>query len=64
MDVFDRHGWPRHHRGITEAPGVYFVGLPWLSKRKSGTIYGVSEDASRIVAHIEQDFLKVDVKTR
>jgi putative flavoprotein involved in K+ transport len=53
VDVFDERGRPRHRRGITDSPGLYFVGLPWLSKRKSGILYGVSEDAERVVAHLE-----------
>jgi len=28
--------------------GLYFIGFPWLSKRKSGTVYGVEEDAKYI----------------
>jgi putative flavoprotein involved in K+ transport len=29
--------------------GLYFLGFPWLSKRKSGIIYGIAEDARYIV---------------
>ena len=50
--AFDERGQPGHHKGISETPGLYFIGFPWLSKRKSGTLYGISEDASRIVQHI------------
>jgi putative flavoprotein involved in K+ transport len=53
IDVFDEKGRPRHHDGISVRDGLYFVGLPWLSKRKSGILYGVSEDARRIVQHLE-----------
>jgi len=56
-DVFDKRGQPRHQAGITESHGLYFVGFPWLSKRKSGLLYGVSEDAARIVQHIEKRVL-------
>jgi len=54
IDTFDEHGRPRHRDGITDWPGLYFAGLNWLSKRKSGILYGVSEDAVRIVEHIAQ----------
>jgi putative flavoprotein involved in K+ transport len=40
---------PIHRRGVTEIPGVYFVGLQWLSKRKSSLMAGVGEDAEFIV---------------
>jgi len=52
-DIFDDRGQPRHHDGVTISPGLYIMGLPWLSKRKSGILYGVSEDAAHIVQHIE-----------
>jgi putative flavoprotein involved in K+ transport len=52
VNVFDEHGRPQHRLGISEHPGLYFIGFPWLSKRKSGTLYGIAEDAARIVEHI------------
>jgi putative flavoprotein involved in K+ transport len=55
IDVFDDRGRPRHRGGVTESPGLYFLGFPWLSKRKSGILYGVGEDAARIVRHIERE---------
>jgi putative flavoprotein involved in K+ transport len=58
VDVFDEDGRPRHQGGITDSPGIYFVGHPWLSKRGSGILYGVSEDASRIVGHLRRHVLR------
>lgn len=58
VDVFDEHGRPRHRAGISECRGLYFLGMPWLAKRKSGILYGVSEDAARIVQHIERHVLR------
>ncbi len=52
LPVFDPNGKPKHRRGVTEVPGVYFVGLPWLSKRKSGIICGIDEDARMVVEMI------------
>jgi len=46
--VFDGDGYPLHVRGQTTFPGLCFVGLPWLHKRKSGLISGVGEDAAFI----------------
>jgi len=57
VDVFDSHGRPLHKNGISDCPGLYFAGLPWLSSRKSGILYGVSEDGQRIVQHIERNAL-------
>lgn len=61
VDVFDDQGRPRHRDGITASPGLYFLGFPWLSKRKSGILYGVGEDAARIANHVET-FLRTAVR--
>ncbi len=52
LDVFDGRGWPRHRRGISAVAGLYFVGLPWLSRRGSSFIWGVWHDAKFIADHI------------
>ena len=44
--VCDEAGYPVTRRGETAVPGLCFVGLNWLHKRKSGIIYGVGEDAA------------------
>jgi len=38
--------------GVTQYPGLYFVGMNWLTKRKSAILLGVNEDVERIVAHM------------
>jgi putative flavoprotein involved in K+ transport len=43
---------PEHKRGITRVPGVYFLGLPWLYKRKSAFLHGVGEDAEHLAEQI------------
>jgi hypothetical protein len=48
----DRNGKPRHQRGVSAEPGVYFLGLPWLSRRGSSFIWGVWHDAKFIADHI------------
>ena len=52
LPVFDASGYPIQQRGVTIYPGLYFVGLPWLHKAKSGLLFGVSEDAAHIALHI------------
>ena len=37
VDAFDENGRPRHRRGVSSEPGIYFVGLPWLSRRGSAS---------------------------
>lgn len=51
-DVLGERGLPIHEAGVSPVKGLYFVGFPWLSKRKSGILLGVSEDAGRIVDEI------------
>lgn len=52
LPVFDEAGYPLHKNGVTEIPGLYFVGLLWLSKAKSSLLFGVGEDAEFIAGQI------------
>jgi putative flavoprotein involved in K+ transport len=52
MDVLDEKGRPRHQRGVSDVPGLYFLGLPWLSRRASPFIWGVWHDADYLAGHI------------
>jgi putative flavoprotein involved in K+ transport len=52
VDAFDGNGRPRHQRGVSSEPGVYFLGLPWLSRRGSSFIWGVWHDAKYIADQI------------
>jgi putative flavoprotein involved in K+ transport len=55
LPLFDEQGWPVQQRGVTDVPGLYFVGLHWLHKRKSSLLFGVGEDAAHIAAYIADD---------
>jgi putative flavoprotein involved in K+ transport len=52
VDAFDDSGKPEHRRGVTAEPGVYFLGLPWLSRRGSSFIWGVWHDAKFLADQI------------
>jgi putative flavoprotein involved in K+ transport len=52
VPVFDEHGTPVHRRGVTAVPGLYFLGLAWLSKRTSSFICGVGDDAAFLAERI------------
>jgi putative flavoprotein involved in K+ transport len=52
VSVFDERGLPVHHRGVTEAPGLYFLGLHLQYSRGSSLIGWVHEDAAFIVERI------------
>ena len=53
LPVFDPDGEPRHERGVVRSePGLYFIGLFFLSAGSSSLIGGVGRDARRIARHI------------
>ncbi|MEK4358345.1 NAD(P)-binding domain-containing protein [Paenibacillus sp. FSL M7-1455] len=41
-----------HQDGVSNVPGLYFIGLPWLTCRGSALLGWVRHDAKRIVQHI------------
>ena len=52
IDAFDERGRPIHQHGVSVEPGVYFLGLPWQSRRGSSFIWGVWHDARHIAEQI------------
>ncbi len=52
VGAFDAKGVPAHRHGISDVPGLYFLGLPWLSRRESSFLFGVERDAARLAEHI------------
>jgi putative flavoprotein involved in K+ transport len=52
VGALDAFGEPIHRRGIADVPGIYFLGLQWLSKMNSSFLAGVGDDAARLADHI------------
>lgn len=52
IPLLDSDGTPRHRRGVSDVPGLYFLGLQWLSKMKSSFLSGVGDDAAALADHI------------
>jgi putative flavoprotein involved in K+ transport len=52
VDAFDGQGKPQHLQGVSSEPGIYFLGLPWLSMRGSAFIWGVWVDAEFLADHM------------
>ena len=52
VDAFDDAGKPAHQRGVSTEPGIYFLGLPWQSRRGSTFIWGVWHDAKYLADQI------------
>ncbi|SMX38822.1 flavin-containing monooxygenase [Maliponia aquimaris] len=66
VDAFDEQGRPAHRRGISTEPGVYFLGLPWQSRRGSSFIWGVWHDARFIADQItiQRGYMDFDAEAR
>jgi hypothetical protein len=54
LPIFDGDGYPIQKRGVTNHPGLYFVGLPWLHNARSGLLSGLAQDAGHIAASIDE----------
>lgn len=52
VNAFDEKGAPQHQRGVASEPGIYFLGLPWQSRRGSTFIWGVWHDAKHVADQI------------
>jgi putative flavoprotein involved in K+ transport len=50
--VMDSEGNVRHRRGVTDVPGLYFLGLSWQYTRGSALLGWVKDDAEFIAAQI------------
>jgi putative flavoprotein involved in K+ transport len=54
LPLLNEDGTPRHRRGLTELPGVAFLGLSWLDSRNSALLNGAGADARRVVTALLQ----------
>ncbi len=53
VPVVDDKGHLRHDGGVvTDAPGLYAIGLPVLRRRKSTFIHGAEDDARDVTEHV------------
>lgn len=46
----DEFGVPRHHRGVSDLPGLTFLGLLWQLNNASANLAGVAADAEYLAA--------------
>jgi putative flavoprotein involved in K+ transport len=54
VPVFDGVGYPAHSRGVTAAPGLYVLGLPWLHTWGSGRFSGIARDAEFVADRVTE----------
>ena len=66
VDALDENGKPKHERGISTESGIYFLGLPWQSRRGSSFIWGVWQDAKFVADQIQlrTQYLEFDASLR
>jgi putative flavoprotein involved in K+ transport len=66
LDIFDASGKPKHKRGVSIEPGLYFLGLPWQTRRGSSFIWGVWHDAKFLADRIaaQQKYLAYETPTK
>lgn len=57
LPVGDDKNYPIQQRGVTQWPGLYFMGLQWMYGTNSAQFYGVREDAEYVAKHIAEHFL-------
>ncbi|WP_437921231.1 NAD(P)-binding domain-containing protein [Sphingobacterium sp. LRF_L2] len=50
--LLNEKGVPLQEKGKLALEGIYCLGLPWLTKKKSGLVFGVQEDAQRIIEFV------------
>jgi putative flavoprotein involved in K+ transport len=63
LPVFDGEGRVRHHRGVTDVSGLYFLGLQWQWTRGSALLGFVNKDAAYLAARISE-FAAPETQTR
>jgi putative flavoprotein involved in K+ transport len=51
-NAFDVRGRPAHDGGVGAIPGLYFLGLPFLRRRRSNLLAGVGADAADVLMHL------------
>jgi len=63
LPAFDGKGHPRFRRGVSNAEGLYFIGLPWLNTWGSGRFLGIAEDAQYLAGVIHGKLEAVQSQT-
>ena len=45
LPILDSYDYPSTNRGVTRYPGLYFLGMNWMNKLKTGFLMGIGESA-------------------
>ena len=52
LPVTDKKGFLLQTNGVSEFPGLYFVGMPWMPSLKTGTLIGMGDHARFIAEQV------------
>lgn len=52
LPILDEYGLPITDRGVTQFPGLYYLGLLWMNKFKSGLLMGIAESAQHLAEQL------------
>jgi putative flavoprotein involved in K+ transport len=52
LPIFEDSGMPVHERGVTNVPGLTFLGLPWQRGMGSANLIAVVQDAEFLAEHL------------
>ena len=63
LPILGEDGRLRHRRGVTEVPGLYFLGLSWQHTRGSALLGWVAADAHFIAEQIAANAEPIEVTT-
>jgi putative flavoprotein involved in K+ transport len=58
VPVVDERGEPIHERGAAPVPGIHFLGLRWMTRRKSALICGADDDAATLTERITASLVR------
>jgi putative flavoprotein involved in K+ transport len=50
--IVDEMGIPRQKRGVSEVPGLYFLGLIWQHNQVSATLFGPHQDGPYVATQM------------
>ncbi len=59
-DLLDARGRPRHDNAAAPAPGLWYLGLRWLIRRGSGTLFGLPGDAATVADGVNAHLRNAD----
>jgi putative flavoprotein involved in K+ transport len=52
LPILDEQGFPRNRRGVSEIPGLSFLGLLWQHNQASATLFGPTQDARHLASEM------------